>query len=73
MLILIGLLVILPMLGPQLGVDPSIVSGGSAANLSALVVAREHARLALLNLDLVLEDRAALEWLQGAPLLRKVV
>jgi len=36
-------------------------------------VAREHARLALLNLDLVLEDHAALERLQGAPLLRRVV
>jgi GntR family transcriptional regulator of vanillate catabolism len=36
-------------------------------------VAREHARLALLNLDLVLEDRAALERLRGAPLLRTVV
>ena len=36
-------------------------------------VAREHARLALLNLDLVLENHAALERLQGAPLLRRVV
>jgi GntR family transcriptional regulator of vanillate catabolism len=47
------------------------IRGGQGAR--AEEVAREHARLALLNLDLVLEDRAALEWLQGAPLLRKVV
>jgi GntR family transcriptional regulator of vanillate catabolism len=36
-------------------------------------IAREHARLALLNLDLVLEDHVALERLHGAPLLRRVV
>jgi GntR family transcriptional regulator, vanillate catabolism transcriptional regulator len=36
-------------------------------------VAREHARLALQNLDLVLEDHDALARLRGAPLLRRVV
>jgi GntR family transcriptional regulator, vanillate catabolism transcriptional regulator len=36
-------------------------------------VAREHARLAKLNLDLVLEDHSALERLEGAPLLRSIV
>jgi GntR family transcriptional regulator of vanillate catabolism len=36
-------------------------------------IAREHARLALQNLDLVLEDHVALERLQGAPLLRRIV
>ena len=36
-------------------------------------VAREHARLAKLNLDLVLESHAALERLPGAPLLRRAV
>ena len=36
-------------------------------------IGREHARLAQLNLDLVLEDRAALAHLPGAPLLRRVV
>jgi GntR family transcriptional regulator, vanillate catabolism transcriptional regulator len=36
-------------------------------------VAREHARLAQINLDLVLEDRDALARLEGAPLLRRVV
>ena len=36
-------------------------------------IAREHARLAQLNLDLVLEDHAALERLEGAPLLRRIV
>ncbi len=36
-------------------------------------VAREHARLALINLDLVLEDHEALARLRGAPLLRRVV
>jgi len=35
-------------------------------------IAREHARLALQNLDLVLEDHAALDRLEGAPLLRVV-
>jgi GntR family transcriptional regulator of vanillate catabolism len=35
--------------------------------------AREHARLALRNLNLVLEDHAALADLEGAPLLRSVV
>lgn len=35
-------------------------------------VAREHARLAQLNLDLVLEDQAALAELREAPLLRSV-
>jgi hypothetical protein len=36
-LILIGLLVILPMLGPQLGVDPSIVSRVIASSTSAVI------------------------------------
>jgi GntR family transcriptional regulator of vanillate catabolism len=36
-------------------------------------IGREHARLAQINLDLVLEDHVALERLQGAPLLRRVV
>ena len=36
-------------------------------------IAREHARLAKLNLELVLESKAALERLPGAPLLRLVV
>ena len=36
-------------------------------------IAREHARLAKLNLDLVLDDHAALERLEGAPLLRRIV
>jgi GntR family transcriptional regulator, vanillate catabolism transcriptional regulator len=36
-------------------------------------IAREHARLAKLNLELVLESGPALERLQGAPLLRRVV
>jgi GntR family transcriptional regulator of vanillate catabolism len=36
-------------------------------------IAREHARLALQNLDLVLDDRVALGRLQGAPLLARVV
>ena len=35
-------------------------------------IAREHARLARLNLDLVLEDHDALQQLRGAPLLRGV-
>jgi GntR family transcriptional regulator, vanillate catabolism transcriptional regulator len=36
-------------------------------------IGREHARLAALNLDLVLENNDALSQLQGAPLLRRVV
>jgi GntR family transcriptional regulator, vanillate catabolism transcriptional regulator len=36
-------------------------------------VAREHARVALLSLDLVLADQKALERLPGAPLLREAV
>jgi GntR family transcriptional regulator of vanillate catabolism len=36
-------------------------------------IAREHARLAQLNLELVLEDHSALAALEGAPLLRRVV
>ena len=36
-------------------------------------IAREHARLAKLNLELVLESEPALERLRGAPLLRRVV
>jgi GntR family transcriptional regulator, vanillate catabolism transcriptional regulator len=36
-------------------------------------IGREHARLAQINLDLVLEDHVALERLHGAPLLRRVV
>jgi GntR family transcriptional regulator of vanillate catabolism len=36
-------------------------------------IGREHARLAQLNLELVLEDHSALAALEGAPLLRRVV
>jgi GntR family transcriptional regulator of vanillate catabolism len=36
-------------------------------------IAREHARLAKLNLELVLENHDALAQLEGAPLLRRVV
>jgi GntR family transcriptional regulator of vanillate catabolism len=36
-------------------------------------IAREHARLAQINLELVLEDHTALDQLPGAPLLRRVV
>ena len=36
-------------------------------------IAREHARLAMLNLELVLESEPALERLPGAPLLRRVL
>jgi GntR family transcriptional regulator of vanillate catabolism len=36
-------------------------------------IAREHARLALLNLELVLESEPALERLPGAPLLRRAI
>jgi GntR family transcriptional regulator, vanillate catabolism transcriptional regulator len=36
-------------------------------------IGREHARLAQLNLDLVLENHDVLSQLQGAPLLRRVV
>lgn len=36
-------------------------------------IAREHARLAKLNLELVLENHEALAQLHGAPLLRRVV
>ena len=36
-------------------------------------IAREHARLAKLNLELVLESQPALDRLPGAPLLRRVV
>jgi len=42
--------------------------GGRAEEL-----AREHARLAQINLDLVLEDHSALDRLEGAPLLRSIV
>lgn len=35
-------------------------------------IAREHARLAQLNLDLVLSDQAALAEIREAPLLRRV-
>jgi GntR family transcriptional regulator of vanillate catabolism len=36
-------------------------------------IAHEHARLARLNLDLVLEDHSALEQIPGAPLLRRAI
>src|SRR5664279_428498 len=36
-------------------------------------IAREHARLAQMNLDLVLENHAALAQLPGAPLLRRAI
>ncbi len=47
-----------------------VIRSGDGAR--AEQVAREHARLAKLNLELVLEDRAALERLEGAPLLRSI-
>ena len=47
------------------------IRGGQGAR--AEEIGREHARLAQINLDLVLDDRIALERLQGAPLLRRVV
>ncbi len=46
---------------------------GAGHGARAEEIAREHARLAKLNLDLVLESRAALERLPGAPLLRRAV
>ena len=36
-------------------------------------IAREHARLAMLNLELVLGSEPALDRLPGAPLLRRAV
>jgi GntR family transcriptional regulator of vanillate catabolism len=45
---------------------------GDGHGARAEEIAREHARLALLNLYLVLEDGSALEELRGAPLLRSV-
>jgi GntR family transcriptional regulator of vanillate catabolism len=47
------------------------VSAGHGAR--AEDIAREHARLAKLNLELVLESEHALERLPGAPLLRRVI
>ena len=46
---------------------------GAGHGARAEEIAREHARLAKLNLDLVLENEHALERLPGAPLLRGVV
>lgn len=46
---------------------------GAGHGARAEEVAREHARLALLNLELVLESEPALERLPGAPLLRRAV
>lgn len=46
---------------------------GAGHGARAEEIAREHARLAKLNLDLVLESEHALERLPGAPLLRGVV
>jgi GntR family transcriptional regulator, vanillate catabolism transcriptional regulator len=46
---------------------------GAGHGTRAEEIAREHARLAKLNLDLVLESEHALERLPGAPLLRGVV
>jgi GntR family transcriptional regulator of vanillate catabolism len=39
----------------------------------AEAIAREHARLAQMNLELVLENHAALDQLPGAPLLRRAI
>ncbi len=46
---------------------------GAGHGARAEEIAREHARLAKLNLELVLESEHALERLPGAPLLRGVV
>jgi GntR family transcriptional regulator of vanillate catabolism len=46
---------------------------GAGHGARAEDIAREHARLAKLNLELVLESEPALERLPGAPLLRRVV
>ena len=46
---------------------------GAGHGARAEDIAREHARLAKLNLELVLESGPALERLPGAPLLRRVV
>lgn len=46
---------------------------GAGHGARAEEIAREHARLALLNLELVLESEPALERLPGAPLLRRAV
>jgi GntR family transcriptional regulator, vanillate catabolism transcriptional regulator len=46
---------------------------GAGHGTRAEEVAREHARLARLNLELVLESEPALERLPGAPLLRRAV
>ena len=46
---------------------------GAGHGARAEEIAREHARLAKLNLDLVLDSEHALERLPGAPLLRGVV
>ena len=46
---------------------------GAGHGARAEEIAREHARLAMLNLELVLESEHALERLPGAPLLRGVV
>jgi len=46
---------------------------GAGHGARAEEIAREHARLAMLNLELVLGSESALERLPGAPLLRRVV
>jgi GntR family transcriptional regulator of vanillate catabolism len=46
---------------------------GAGHGTRAEEIAREHARLALLNLELVLGSESALERLPGAPLLRRAV
>jgi GntR family transcriptional regulator of vanillate catabolism len=48
-----------------------VIRAGKGTRAEAL--AREHAQLAQLSLDLVLENHEAFAHLQGAPLLRKVV
>jgi len=45
---------------------------GAGHGARAEDIAREHARLAKLNLELVLESESALDRLPGAPLLRRV-
>jgi hypothetical protein len=72
MLILISLLVILPMLGPQLGVDPGIVSQVIASSTSAVIDAilridRQH-----VNSNYVSPPRDPTS-ITGSPLVAKAI
>ena len=58
---------------PSTSIGCSLEAVGAGHGARAEEIAREHARLAKLNLDLVLESEHALERLPGAPLLRGVV